>query len=82
MSGWGLRASKCIWLLWLCFIVEFIRGPIATSIALSVSLLSGLGFNFSTSLATKTTLALQFVALFYELYLTEVHSPQPTAIAY
>lgn len=69
MSGWAVRASKCIGLLWQCVIVEFTRGPIATSLVLSVSLLSGLGFNFGTSLATKTTLALQFVELFYELYI-------------
>ena len=75
-------ASKCVGLLRVCLIVEFIRGPAETSVALSMSFLSGLGFNFDTSLATKTTLALQFVTLFYELCLTKVYSSQPTAIAF
>lgn len=82
MSGWAVMASQCMGLLWLCLIAEFIRGPVETSTALSASLLSGLEFNFGTSVTTKTTLTSQFDALFYELCLTEVHSFQPTATAY
>lgn len=74
--------QNCIGHWWLCLTVEFIRGPVAASIELSVSLLPGLRFCFGVSLATRITLTLKFVALFYELCLTEMHSPQPTATAY
>lgn len=57
-----------------------IRGLHSTTIVLS--LLSVLEFNFGTSLATKTILVLQFVVFFYEVLLTEMHSPQPLAIAF